>query len=45
MKKAPTAEDTKARQEQATAYKAANWRRVIRLNSRGGGSPVMERSN
>jgi len=43
MKKAPTAEDTKAREEQAKSYKAAGWRLVIRLNKRGGGAARMEK--
>lgn len=44
MKKAASAEDKKSREAQTAAYKAAGWRRVLRLNSRGGGSFVMERT-
>ena len=45
MKKAVSAEDKKAREAQAKAHQAAGWRRVLRLNNKGGGTFVMERSN
>lgn len=42
---AATAEDKKTREAQTAAYKAASWRRVLRLNSKGGGAFRMERGN
>lgn len=45
MKKTSTAEEKKAREAQTKAHAAAGWRRVLRLNQRGGGSFVMERSS
>ena len=45
MKKSATTEEKKAREEQAKAHAAANWRRVLRLNAKGGGTFVMERSS
>lgn len=44
MKKTVSNEDRKAREAQAAAHQAAGWRRVLRLNSRGGGAMRMERN-
>lgn len=45
MKKAASNEEKKEREAQAKAHAAAGWRRVLRLNKRGGGAFRMERSN
>lgn len=45
MKNAVNAEDKKAREAQTKAHNAAGWRRVLRLNKRGGGAFRMERSS
>lgn len=45
MKKAASNEERKEREAQAKAHAAAGWRRVLRLNRKGGGTFVVERSN
>lgn len=34
-------EDRKAREQQTTDYHKADWAYVLKMTSRGGGSPVM----